>query len=227
MGKPRQAIALRRQLRGVPYKMGHWPLRVEGTDRVEGVKLTNGRRQWTLPCDLVACGFGLVPNTELATLLGCKIQAGSVNVDSSQQTSVPGVFSAGEATGIGGLEQMLVEGQIAGYAATGQGSAAERLFARRERARRFARRLEAAFALRPELRALPTADTLVSLRGRALQSIGDITHRCAAKLHTRCGMGRARGRVCGPAVEYLFGWEPASVRPPIFPVPLGHLGSDR
>jgi hypothetical protein len=41
----------------------------------------------------------------------------------------------------------------------------------------------------------------------------------SAKLHTRCGMGPCQGRVCGPAAEFLFGWKPESVRPPLFPPP--------
>jgi hypothetical protein len=39
----------------------------------------------------------------------------------------------------------------------------------------------------------------------------------AAKLHTRCGMGPCQGRVCGPATQFLFKWNPDSVRPPVFP----------
>jgi hypothetical protein len=40
----------------------------------------------------------------------------------------------------------------------------------------------------------------------------------ASKLQTRCGMGPCQGRVCGPATQFLFRWNPDSVRPPIFPV---------
>jgi hypothetical protein len=39
----------------------------------------------------------------------------------------------------------------------------------------------------------------------------------AAKLQTRCGMGSCQGRVCGPATQFIFKWDPDSVRPPIFP----------
>jgi len=40
----------------------------------------------------------------------------------------------------------------------------------------------------------------------------------AAKLQTRCGMGPCQGRICGAAVEFLFGWKSESVRPPVLPV---------
>jgi hypothetical protein len=33
----------------------------------------------------------------------------------------------------------------------------------------------------------------------------------------RCGMGPCQGRVCGPAVRHLLGWNPESVRPPVSP----------
>ncbi len=46
-----------------------------------------------------------------------------------------------------------------------------------------------------------------------------------AKLQTRCGMGPCQGRICGPALEALFGWRNASVRPPIFPIPIAALCS--
>jgi hypothetical protein len=47
----------------------------------------------------------------------------------------------------------------------------------------------------------------------------------AAKLHTRCGMGPCQGRVCGPATQFLFGWNPESVRPPVFPARVESLAA--
>ena len=44
-----------------------------------------------------------------------------------------------------------------------------------------------------------------------------------AKLYTRAGMGPCQGRVCGSALEFLFGWSADTVRPPLFPVPLEAL----
>jgi len=45
------------------------------------------------------------------------------------------------------------------------------------------------------------------------------------KLQTRCGMGPCQGRVCGPAIEFILNCKPASVRPPLYPVPLRALCS--
>ena len=67
---------------------------------------------------MLACGFGLVPNLELPLLLGCEVRNDAVVVDPWQESSVPGVYCAGELTGIGGAELALIEGVIAGSSAT-------------------------------------------------------------------------------------------------------------
>src|SRR5205823_8862712 len=120
---------------------------------------TTGARTWTEPCDLLACGFHLVPNTEIATLLGCAFRNGFVQVDKEQRTSLPNVFCAGEPTGIAGLEAAVVQGEIAGLACTGRTDAS--LEKRAEAERIFGGRMEKAFALRAELRSLPLPETIV------------------------------------------------------------------
>jgi D-hydroxyproline dehydrogenase subunit alpha len=214
-GKLLQAMRLRA---GIRYLTACWPVSAEPG----AVTLRRGARTWTEPCDYLACGFGLVPNTELPMLLGC----GTV-VDEFQQTATTGIYAAGEVTGIGGLDLSLVEGAIAGYGATGRHDQARRLFAARDRHRRFAGALEQAFALRPELKSIATADTLVC---RCEDVPLGRLQRCAtwreAKLHTRCGMGPCQGRVCGAAVEFLLGWKSDSVRPPLYPARVGTLTAD-
>ena len=217
-GKLVQAIGLRAGLMGVRYLTSCWPVSAEGAGRLESVTLRRGSRTWSERCDYLACGFGLIPSTELAELLGCRIGASGVAVDDDQQTTVPGIFCAGEATGIGGLDLALVEGEIAGYAAVGRTREASSRFALRQQQRRFAAALEKAFALRDELRALPSDDTLVC---RCEDVSYGLVRACSgwreAKLHTRCGMGPCQGRVCGGAVDFLLGWPSESVRPPVFP----------
>ena len=136
------------------------------------------------------------------------------------------MFCAGEPTGIGGLELALVEGQIAGYAAADRTQDAARLFATRKGLRRFASRLERAFALDPALRGMATAETLVCrCEDVGMAKLKEHGSWRSAKLHTRCGMGPCQGRVCGPALEFLLGWKVESVRPPIFPVRVGSLAT--
>jgi 3-phenylpropionate/trans-cinnamate dioxygenase ferredoxin reductase component len=66
--------------------------RFEGSDRVEGVRLAGGT---TLDADLVVVGVGVVPRTELAARSGLAVDDG-VLVDARLESSVPGVFAAGD-----------------------------------------------------------------------------------------------------------------------------------
>src|SRR5579863_308800 len=225
-GKLLEGARYRWQTRGVPYRTGSWVTRALGRDWIEAVVVTDGRTSREIACDYLACGFHLVPNLELAELLGCRIEGGHVQVNAVQETSVHNVFCVGEPTGIGGLDKAILEGRIAGLAAAGRLNEAARLLPQRERCMHYTRRLDAAFALRPELRSLANANTIVC-------RCEDVTHGelseqpsgRAAKLHTRCGMGPCQARICGPATEFLFGWSAARVRPPLFPARIATLAS--
>lgn len=220
-----QAIRFKAALAGVPYRTGCWPVAADGTRHVTIVQLTDGRRIWKEPCSLLACGFHLVPNMELAALLGCRIGEDAVIVDANQQTSVPGIYCAGEPTGIAGVDAAVLQGRIAGLAAAGDLLQAAQLHGRRDAEAEIGRAMDRAFALRPELLALARPDTIVcrceDVRLRELQKqAGEHSLWTDAKLQTRCGMGPCQGRICGPAVKAMFGWQNTSVRPPLFPVPL-------
>jgi D-hydroxyproline dehydrogenase subunit alpha len=220
-GKLAEGVRYRVKTRRAPYRAGCWVVRVEGWGRVESVTLTDGRKEWSVECDWLGCGFNLVPNLELPRLLGCQIVGGYVAVDRLQQSSVSGVACVGELTGIGGLEKALVEGQIAGFATAGREAEAHALGQERRRLQRFAERLDRTFALRPELRKLAKAETVVCrCEDVALSALEGCASWREAKLHTRCGMGACQGRVCGAATEFLFGWENSGVRPPVFPAAL-------
>jgi NADPH-dependent 2,4-dienoyl-CoA reductase/sulfur reductase-like enzyme len=222
--KARQAISFAIRLAAVPYRAGCWVEAAEGEGRLSSVTLRRGKRQRKVECDYLACGFHLRPNLETALLLGCEATRDGVRVDEYQATTVPGIYAAGEATGIGGLELSLVEGRIAGLAAADRQTEARLLFAARERAQRFAARLNRAFALRDELKALPQAETIVCrCEDVAYGRLREQGSWRAAKLQTRCGMGPCQGRVCGGALEFLRGWEVDSFRPPAIPCRLGSL----
>ena len=223
--KIRQAISYRTALGKAPYRTGCWPVAAfagKTAGSLKSVRLTDGTKTWDEPCDLLACGFHLVPNTELPSLLGCKLYGDFVEVNDQQQTSVANIYCAGEPTGIAGLEAALLQGEIAGRACAGL--PINSLQSRNAAARKFAARLEAAFRLRPELRSLPSPQTIVC-------RCEDVTYQhlvgrrswTDAKLQTRCGMGPCQGRICGPATQTLFGWTPTSVRPPLSPVPIRAL----
>ncbi|MEZ2305208.1 FAD-dependent oxidoreductase [Paraburkholderia sp. RCC_158] len=235
--KLRQAVSMTRGFGGTRYWTSSMVEAAHGEHRVQQVTIRRGERRVTLDCERVACGFGLVPNVTLAQAFGCAIdEAGGIVVDASQRTSVEGVFAAGECTGVGGAELASIEGEIAGLGvgerSSVDGSSPEltassrlrTLHAQRQRWRRFAARVETAFALQPAARIPPADDTLlcrcedVSVgEVRAFQNWRD------AKLHTRCGMGACQGKICGTAANVYFGWPSAAPRPPFSPAQIGTL----
>lgn len=218
------ALSYGASLRGSTFRCGWWPVSAQGIDRLQSVTMTNGTRVKTIECDMLACGFHLVPNTELQSAFGCALSEGKVQVDEWQRTSADGVFSVGESTGIGGLDLALVEGQIAGLAAVAKNDRATHLFRKRDSLQASAHVMDRAFALRPDLRRLVQADTIVcrceDVRWSSLQGQQAVR---PARLYTRCGMGPCQGRICGAALQFLSGWKSMGTRPPIYPVRLSTL----
>jgi len=213
-----QAAKLKLKLRDVQWEFGAWPIVAEGKEQIRSVTFTNGQRTWSTECDFLACGFGLVPNVELPLALGCELAHGFVKVDKYQATTVSNIFCAGEPTGIGGADCALVEGQVAGLAATNKLLGAEGLFHERSAWHRFRQRLSQAFALRDQLKTLATTETIICrCEDVRLEQLRPFSNWREAKLQSRCGMGPCQGRVCGPATRHLLGWDPDSVRPPISP----------
>lgn len=220
-----RAATLRLGLGPSPYRFGTWVVEACGRDRLESVVVTDGRRRWRERCDWLACGYGLVPNLELARLLGCATQGDAVVVDRRLRTTRDRVFAAGEALGIGGVECALVEGEMAGCTAAGSVPPTD-LIERRQRARSAAARMAQAFALGPEVLALAGPETLLCrCEDVPLGEVRGCTSFREAKLLTRLGMGPCQGRICGAATRALFGWEADRARPPLIPVSVHCLGS--
>lgn len=200
------------------YRTASHVLAALGTERLEGVRLKLNGKVVELACERLACGFGLIPNTQLAQALGCTVADQAVHVDCWQQTSQPGIYAAGECTGFGGSERALVEGAIAGYAAVGDRRQVQSLWRRRNRWHAFAKVLNRAFTLDPALSQLATPETLVC-RCEDVPYAALAGHRNwrDAKLASRCGMGACQGRVCAAATAHLFGWQTPAPRPPFSP----------
>lgn len=214
-----QAAGLAISLLPVRQLYSAWPLRAEGDGRLERVVLRTPKGKTAIGCDYLACGFGLLPALPLAKLLGCAVHASRVVADELLQTSQPGIFAAGESLGIGGVLRAELDGRIAGLAAAGLETEARALLPARVREQRFADLLAATYELREELRELVDDKTLVC----RCEDVpwGEIRRHPAArdaKLKTRAGMGPCQGRVCGGALEFLAGYSPDVIRPPLFPV---------
>lgn len=152
---------------GVPILTGHTVKEAYGKDKLEGVivcKLDEKFQQISgteqdIPCDTLCLAVGLTPLTELCWQAGCEMAfirelSGHVPlVDENLETTVPGIYAAGDVSGIEEASSAMVEGRLAGYAAAGS------LGYEPEKARE---RREAAAAELSELRSGPTGAKILA-----------------------------------------------------------------
>ncbi|MFZ6732386.1 FAD-dependent oxidoreductase [Undibacterium sp. Ji42W] len=224
-GKLLQSLKLFWQLKRVRYRHDARVVKAHGEQRLLGISLQHGDKKIDLSCDLLACGFGLLPNLEIGTLLGCEIKDGNILVDANQASTRADVWVAGEACGIGGVDKALAEGHIAGLAAIGLAAEPDAI-ACRAHARQFADLLKQRFAIDDSLRKLCKSDTLVcrceDVSARQLREYSDWR---TAKLMTRAGMGACQGRICGAACQFMFGWDAPGLRQPVFPTKTSTLAA--
>jgi D-hydroxyproline dehydrogenase subunit alpha len=210
-----------------PYRTGTWVTSARGDGRLEEVSVTDGTRERAIACDSLCVGYGLLPNTQLPRLLGCRISRGATVVDERQETSVPRVYAVGEATGVGGVDLALVEGELAARAILGREGEARTLLRRRAALTSTAEAMDRAFAPRADLRRVATAGTVVCrCEDVTLGAMDPNWTMRQSKLYTRAGMGPCQGRICSPALEFLFGWPADTVRIPAEPALLSTLLAD-
>ena len=115
---------------GVPIHLSHTIKRALGEDQVESVEIVELDSQWQpvagsekiLAVDTVCIAVGLTPLTELAWLMGCEFAfvpslGGHVpKHDLNMETTVPGVFIAGDISGVEEASTAMEEGRLAGTA---------------------------------------------------------------------------------------------------------------
>jgi D-hydroxyproline dehydrogenase subunit alpha len=256
-----------RALRKVSYRFGWSVIEARGSEQVEEAVIARLDAEWrpipgteqTLRVDTILLGYGFIPSTQLSRLLGCgheyDLRRGGYvpGRDESMQTSLPGVYMAGDGAGIGGAELSALEGQVAGYSAAGflgcltAGGVTERVAPLRKRLareRRFAAMLRQFYTPGPGIFELAHDDTLVcrceevtvgDIRAAAADGVRSMTE---LKALTRLGMGNCQGRICGELAarilareaglgeDFLSSHQATSVftaRPPIHPVPLAEM----
>ena len=203
----------------------------------------------TVDADVVAVGWGFTPDVSLGGILGCSQRVDSdgtviLSVDTNQQSSQPHIWIAGEATGIGGADLSLIEGEIAGLAASGQ-KIARSLLQKRARKQRFADALKRSYPVRDGWRSWLAPETIICrCEEVTAQEIKDSVSELGAedsrtsKLFTRAGMGLCQGRMCSRNVSEIVAGITrcavsdneriaASNRPTAAPISLGQLADGK
>ena len=247
----------------VPYRFGRAVVRATGVERVEAVDIAEldrtgtplpGRTE-TWPVDLLCVGYGLVPNIELAHLAGARVCHGAalggwaVEIDevSGVQTTVPGLFAAGETSGISGASSALLSGRTAAMcAAAWLGRLPEaalqaemaRTARRRRQDARFGALINLLFGAPDGLtRAIPDDTPMCRCEevtaGQVREAIAAGARSLdALKPALRAGQGLCQGRTCGPTLARLLAVETGrpveasglfQTRPPVKPVPLAAI----
>ncbi|MHC6222680.1 FAD-dependent oxidoreductase [Arthrobacter sp. MMS24-S77] len=237
----------------IPYRTRSIVTEVLGTDRVSGVRTAKvdadgnvrpGTERIYEDVDVVGFGWGFTPQMELPLSFGIETRLdadGSLVgvVDERQQSSVPGLYLAGEVTGVGGATLAVLEGITAGTAAAGGPVVQEKTAARH---RRFAEAMHGAHPvpaawqdwLTPETTVCRCEEVTAGQITEARESLGARDAR-TLKSFTRAGMGWCQGRVCGfasaclgagpgasPTAESLSG---VAKRPLAAPVGIGELAA--
>lgn len=116
---------------GVPIQTSHSIKEVCGEKKVEGAVIVRLDDNWKpikdseeyIKCDTICLAVGLTPSTRLLSQIGVQHEfipeaGGYVALhDETMQTSVKGVYVAGDASGIEEASTAMIEGKIAGLAA--------------------------------------------------------------------------------------------------------------
>jgi sarcosine oxidase subunit alpha len=119
---------------GVPIQTSHSIKEVRGENKVEGAVVVRLDENWKpikdseeyIKCDTICLAVGLTPSTRLLSQIGVQHdfipEAGGYVAlhDETMQTSVKGVYVAGDASGIEEASTAMIEGKIAGLAAAMQ-----------------------------------------------------------------------------------------------------------
>ncbi|MDI7274852.1 MAG: FAD-dependent oxidoreductase, partial [Anaerolineae bacterium] len=108
----------------VPLQLSHTVSRILGDRRVEAVEAVRVDEGWNpvpgteelIPCDTLLLSVGLIPENELSRQAGVALDpaTGGPSVDEGFQTSVPGIFAAGNVVHVYDLVDWVTE---AGYTA--------------------------------------------------------------------------------------------------------------
>ena len=245
----------------VPVLWGHTVAAAEGDDklqRVRAVRLDAAGRavagsERVFEADALCVGYGFIPATELARMLGCAHRLVERHLgylatatEEDGRTSLAGVFVVGDGADLGGARVALARGSLAGSAAAralGHAApAAQKDLRALARSVAFQRALWTIFQAPPvHLDQVPDATVLcrceeLSFGAVRAQIAAGRDTLAAIKRNTRLGMGRCQGRYCACSAARLLhevsgravGVEQSfAPRAPVRPVPAAALGFEK
>ena len=116
---------------GVPFYLSHTIVKAEGDECVTGVTIAEVDSSFKFiegtekhfDVDTICLAVGLSPMSQLLKMAGCKMEdnpkrGGQVSIcDEHGSTSLPGVFVAGDVSGIEEASSAMIEGRMAGITA--------------------------------------------------------------------------------------------------------------
>jgi len=211
--------------------------------------------QRTISVDSICCSYGFIPSIELSLHLGCdhvydtNLGAYVPLHDEDMRTSQPGVFVAGDVTGVGGKPLADLQGALASISAlellgklSGEKATQQRdqLSAAIHREQRFSRWLWNRYRIKEGILELVDDDTVIcrceKVVARDLKQSLDNGGRdlYGVKLRTRLGMGSCQGRYCMLNAALMISRQTGvpvdkigiySVRPPVTPTKLKDIAA--
>ena len=167
-----------------------------------------------IECDVVAAGWGFNPDVTLGGILGCTQRVdrdGTVvfDVDREQRSSQKNIWIAGEATGIGGADLALAEGEVAALSVL-NASIPFSLKFKRFRLQLFARALQRSYPVGNGWQSWISSESKICRceevsHGEICDSVSQLSAQDSrtSKLFTRAGMGLCQGRVCSRNVSEI------------------------
>ena len=116
---------------GVPFYLSHTIVEAEGDEYVTGVTIAEVDSKFQFiegtekhfDVDTICLAVGLSPMSQLLKMVGCKMEdnpkrGGQVPIcDEYGRTSIPGIFVAGDVSGIEEASSAMIEGRMAGITA--------------------------------------------------------------------------------------------------------------
>lgn len=113
---------------GIPFYLSHTIEKAFGEECVEGVDIVEVDQSWKaiegskkhFDVDVICVAVGLNPMSQLIRMAGAEMkEAGGLvpNVNEYGETSIPGLFAAGDVAGIEEASSAMIGGRIAGIAA--------------------------------------------------------------------------------------------------------------